>query len=245
MESNNGLERERLDSNVRVLLVEDEPEMAGFIARGLRAESYAVDIASDGSEALYQAEINDYDIVLLDVRLPVKDGLTVCRELRERSFRSPILMLTALDSNNDVVNGLDSGADDYLPKPFDFRVLLARIRALLRRADEIRPNVIQVADLTLNTLDHTAVRADRSIRLTAKEYALLELFTLHAGQILGRAQIAEHVWDENFDPFSNIIDVYVKRLRKKIDSGFDRPLLHTRRGEGYMLSADPLDSSYV
>jgi two-component system copper resistance phosphate regulon response regulator CusR len=234
-----------MDSNMRVLLVEDEPQMAGFITRGLRNQSYAVDIARDGAEALYQAEINDYDIVILDIRLPVKDGLTVCRELRERSFRAPILMLTALDSETDVVNGLDSGADDYLPKPFDFRVLLARMRALLRRAEQIRPNVIQVADLTLNTLNHTATRGGRAISLTAKEYALLELFMLHAGQVLARAQIAEHVWDENFDPLSNIIDVYVKRLRRKIDSGSDQPLIHTRRGEGYMLSAEIVDSSYV
>ncbi len=219
--------------------------MAGFIARGLRDQSYAVDVAADGAEALGQTEINDYDLVILDIRLPVKDGLTVCRELRERSYRAPILMLTAMDGVDDVVNGLNCGADDYLTKPFDFGVLLARMRALFRRAEQVRPNVIRVADLQLNTLDHTAIRNGRTIRLTAKEYALLEFLMLHAGQILGRAQIAEHVWDENFDPFSNIIDVYVKRLRKKIDCGSDRPLIYTRRSEGYMLSAESLDSPYV
>jgi DNA-binding response OmpR family regulator len=220
---------------MRVLLVEDEPDMAAFIAKGLRNESYAVDVAGDGEAGVYQAEINDYDLVLLDVRLPLKDGLTVCRELRERSFHSPILMLTALDGADDVVNGLNCGADDYLPKPFDFRVLLARMRALLRRAESVRPNVIQVKDLSLNTLDHTATRGGRLIPLTAKEYALLELFMLHPGQVLGRAKIAEHVWDEDFDPFSNLIDVYVNRLRKKIDSGSDQSLIQTRRSEGYML----------
>ncbi len=230
---------------MRVLLVEDEPQMAGFIAKGLRDQSYAVDIAVDGEQALAHADVNDYDIVILDVRLPVKDGLSVCRELRERSFRTPILMLTALDGASDVVKGLDAGADDYLPKPFDFTILLARLRALLRRAEQVRPTVLQVADLTLNTLDHTATRGGRTIRLTAKEYALLELFILRVGQILGRAEIAEHVWDEDFDPFSNIIDVYVKRLRRKIDHGFDRPLIHTRRSEGYVLSPDAPDSPYV
>ncbi len=170
--------------------MEDEPDMAGFIAKGLRDQSYAVDVAADGAAALYESEINDYDLVILDVRLPVKDGMSVCRELRERSFGSPILMLTALDGADDVVKGLNCGADDYLSKPFDFRVLLARIRALLRRAEHVRPTVIQVADLTLNTLDHTATRGGRIIRLTAKEYALLELFMLRSGELLGRANIA-------------------------------------------------------
>jgi two-component system copper resistance phosphate regulon response regulator CusR len=206
--------------------------MASFIARGLRDNGYAVDIASDGGQAVTQAQAKDYDLVLLDLRLPVKDGLTVCGELREQSFQSPILMLTALDGADDVVNGLNSGADDYLPKPFDFELLLARIRALLRRSRQLRGNVLRVADLSLDTVDHTATRAGSPIRLTAKEYSLLELLMLHAGQILGREQIAEHVWDENFDPLSNIIDAYVKRLRKKIDHGFDRPLIHTRRSEG-------------
>lgn len=227
---------------MRVLLVEDEPDMAGFIAKGLRNESYAVDVAGDGQAGLYQAEINDYDLVILDVRLPLKDGLTVCRELRERSFRSPILMLTALDGAEDVVNGLNCGADDYLPKPFDFRVLLARMRALLRRAESVRPNVVQVGELALNTLNHTASRRGRVISLTAKEYALLELFMLYPGQVLGRARIAEHVWDEDFDPFSNLIDVYVNRLRKKIDSGSDQSLIQTRRSEGYMLLLGMPDS---
>jgi two-component system copper resistance phosphate regulon response regulator CusR len=230
---------------MRVLVVEDEPQMAGFIARGLRDEGYVVDIAGDGAQAMSQALAQIYDLVLLDLRLPVKDGLTVCRELRQQSFKSPILMLTALDGVTDIVNGLNSGADDYLPKPFDFGVLLARIRALLRRSGDSRGSVLKVADLSLNTLDHTATRGNRAIRLTAKEYALLELLMLNAGRILGRAQIAEHVWDESFDPLSNIIDVYVNRLRRKIDHASDRRLIQTRRSEGYMLSAEAADSSYV
>jgi len=234
-----------MESSMKVLVVEDEPLMSGFIARGLRANSYRVDVAPDGAQAIALVDTDHYDLVILDVRLPVKDGLTVCRELRERSFRSPILMLTALDGVNDVVNGLNSGADDYLAKPFDFELLLARIRALLRRGRQLHEDVLQVADLSLNTVDHTVTRGGRSIRLTAKEYALLELLMLHAGQILGRAQIAEHVWDEDFDPLSNIIDVYVKRLRKKIDHGSDLPLIHTRRSEGYLLSFEAPDFSYV
>ena len=230
-----------MGSNMKVLVVEDEPLMAGFISRGLQDNGYTVDIATDGEQAVFQVETNEYDLIILDLRLPGKDGLTVCREFRDREMRNPILMLTALDSVTDVVNGLNSGADDYLPKPFDFGVLLARVRALLRRNNQLRGNLLKVADLSLNTVDHTATRGGRAIRLTAKEYALLELLMLHPGEILGRAQIAEHVWDEYFDPLSNTIDVYVKRLRKKIDLGFDQPLIHTRRSEGYMLSAEVPD----
>jgi two-component system copper resistance phosphate regulon response regulator CusR len=220
---------------MRLLLAEDEPAMADFIARGLREESYAVDIAEDGVRALYDAEVNNYDLAILDVRLPQIDGFSVCRELRNRSFRAPVLMLTALDDVEDVICGLNCGADDYLTKPFDFRVLLARVGALLRRAQQVRPKVLQVEDLVLNTLDHTATRRKRSIFLTAKEYALLELMMLHAGQVVGRETIAKHVWDENIYPYSNVIDVYVNRLRKKIDCGSDYPLVHTRRGEGFIL----------
>lgn len=232
-------------SGMKVLVVEDEPLMASLIARGLRDNGYAVDVAPDGGQAIAKIDDQTYDLVILDLRLPVKDGLTVCRELREQAFRAPILMLTALDGVNDVVRGLNSGADDYLAKPFDFELLLARIRALLRRGRQLHRDVLTVADLSLNTLDHTATRSGHAIRLTAKEYALLELLMLHSGQILGRAQIAEHVWDETFDPLSNTIDVYVKRLRRKIDHGFDQPLIHTRRSEGYMLSSETPDFSYV
>lgn len=230
---------------MRVLVVEDEPQMAAFIARGLRDEGYTIDIAGDGAEALSLIERTGYDLVLLDVQLPLKDGVTVCREARAQSFRGPILMLTALAGATDVVNGLNCGADDYLAKPFDFGVLLARMRALVRRAGQVRGNVLEVDDLSLNTLEHTATRAGRAIRLTAKEYALLELLMLQPGRLLGRAEIAEHVWDKDFDPLSNVIDVYMNRLRKKIDQGYGRRLIHTRRSEGYMLSSEDQDRVYV
>ena len=224
---------------MRLLLVEDEPRVARFIAKGAREQGYAVDIAVDGEEALYKAGILDYDLIILDVMIPVKNGFEVCRELRALGFKQPVLMLTARDGVDDRVTGLDCGADDYLGKPFEFKELLARIRALLRRAKEIRPESLKIADLEINTSSHTVARAGRSIPLTAKEYSLLEFFVLRAGTLVGRGEIADHVWDENFDPFSNVIDVYVLRLRKKIDEGFERPLIHTRRGEGYIFSADP------
>jgi len=224
---------------VRILLVEDESRVAGFIAKGLREQAYAVDISSDGEQALYQAAVNQYDIVILDVMLPMKDGHTVCRELRGAGFRTPILMLTARGAVDDRVEGLDSGADDYLAKPFDFKELLARLRALLRRSAALRPQMLRVADLTLNTASHAATRAGKPVSLTAKEYALIEFLVLNQGRVVGREQIGQHVWDENFDPFSNVIDVYIKRLRSKLDTGFSRRLIHTRRGEGYILSAQP------
>ena len=224
---------------MRILLVEDESRVAGFIAKGLREQAYAVDISSDGEQALYQAAVNQYDIVILDVMLPLKDGHTVCRELRGAGFRTPILMLTARGAVDDRVEGLDSGADDYLAKPFDFKELLARLRALLRRSAALRPQMLRVADLTLNTASHAATRAGKPVSLTAKEYALIEFLVLNQGRVVGREQIGQHVWDENFDPFSNVIDVYIKRLRSKLDTGFSRRLIHTRRGEGYILSAQP------
>lgn len=225
---------------MRVLLVEDEPRVAGFVAKGLRERAYAVDIARDGEEALYYAGVNEYDLVILDVMLPIKDGYGVCRELRGSGFRAPILMLTARDDVDDRVAGLDSGADDYLTKPFDFKELLARLRALSRRNTQIRPGVLHVADLTLNPESHAVSRGGKRISVTAKEYALLEFLMLNQNRVVNREQIAQHVWDENFDPFSNIIDVYVRRLRTKIDAGFAPPLIHTRRGEGYILTAEPV-----
>ena len=226
-------------NTVRVLLVGDETRVAGFIAKGLREQSYAVDVAADGEQGLYQAAVNEYDVVILDVMLPVKDGHEVCRELRAAGFGAPILMLTARGAVDDRVAGLDSGADDYLSKPFDFKELLARLRALLRRARGIRPPVMHVADLTLNTGSHRVTRAGKALSLTAKEYALLEFLVIHENRVVGREQIAQHVWDESFDPFSNVIDVYVKRLRAKMEAGGLRRLIHTRRGEGYILTADP------
>jgi two-component system copper resistance phosphate regulon response regulator CusR len=223
---------------MRILLVEDEPRVARFIAKGLREQSYAVDIAVDGGAALYKAEIDDYDLIVLDVMIPLRDGFDVCRELRRQGVTTPVLMLTARDAVNDRVAGLDAGADDYLSKPFDFKELLARLRALLRRRESLRTESLRVDDLTINTTNHTVERSGRNISLTAKEYSLLEFFVLNAGKLVGRDEIGRHVWDENFDPFSNVIDVYVRRLRKKIDEGSNRPLIHTRRREGYVFSAE-------
>jgi len=222
---------------VRILLVEDEPRIAALVARGLREQSYAVDIAPDGEQALEHAAVNEYDLVILDVLLPLRDGCGVCRELRASGFRAPILMLTARDAVDDRVAGLDAGADDYLAKPFDFRELLARLRALLRRSAPPRDRVARVGDLVLDTGSHAVTRAGAPVSLTAKEYALLEFLVLNQGRVVGRERIAQHVWDESFDPFSNIIDVYVKRLRNKLDSGGRPRMIHTRRGEGYILAA--------
>jgi DNA-binding response OmpR family regulator len=222
---------------MRILLVEDEPSAARMLAKGLREQTFAVDVAADGERALYQASVNDYDLIILDVMLPVKDGFAVCRELREGGSAVPLIMLTAKDDVADRVSGLDAGADDYLVKPFDFRELLARVRALLRRGEAIRPETIKVGDLEIDTRAQRAARAGRAIRLTAKEYALLEYFARRSDEIVGRADIAAHVWDEHFDIFSNLIEVYVQRLRRKIDDGHELKLLHTRRGEGYVLTA--------
>jgi heavy metal response regulator len=222
---------------MRVLLVEDDARIARFVSQGLREQSYAVDITADGEDALYKASVNDYDAVILDVMLPGRDGFEVCRKLRSTGSNVPVIMLTARDAIQDRITGLDSGADDYLTKPFEVSELLARLRALLRRGHVVRPATINIADLVIDTRAHLVKRGTLSIELTAKEYALLEYLARERGRVLGRAEIAEHVWDENYDPFSNLIDVNINRLRRKIDSGFTPPLIHTRRGEGYMLAA--------
>lgn len=221
---------------MRILLVEDEPDAARLLARGLREQSYAVDIAADGEAALAQAHLNDYDLIILDVMLPRKDGLAVCRELRAAGATVPILMLTARDAVEDRIAGLDRGADDYLVKPFDFHELLARLRALLRRGPALSAATMTVADLSVDTRARRVTRAGRLVELTAKEYALIEYLARRAGEVVGRADIAEHVWDERFDPFSNLIEVYVQRLRRKIDGEHDLKLIRTRRGEGYVLT---------
>ena len=221
---------------MRVLLVEDDSRIARFVAKGLREQSYAVDAVTSGESALYEAAINTYDIVILDVMIPAPDGFAVCRELRKSGQRVPILMLTARDAVEDRISGLDSGADDYLTKPFEFGELLARMRALLRRTGELRPAQIAVADLVVDTVGQRVTRGGKSIAFTAKEYALLEFLARNEGRVVGRAEIAEHVWDEEFDPFSNLIEVYVNRVRRKIDAPPHKPLLHTRRGAGYILS---------
>jgi DNA-binding response OmpR family regulator len=222
-------------NQLRILVVEDEPRLAQVVAKGLREHSYAVDIVGDGDAALYQTSIYDYDLILLDVLLPGPDGFEVCRELRARGDATPVLMLTARAMVDDRIKGLDAGADDYLTKPFAFRELVARVRALLRREPQLQHDLIQLGDLLLDSASHRVTRAAREIELTAKEYALIEYLARRAGQLVTRAEIAAHVWDESFDPFSNTIEVYVNRLRKKIDEHYPVKLIHTRRGEGYIL----------
>ena len=229
---------------MRLLFAEDDPGVQRFVVKGLKEQAYAVDAVASGSEALEQAEINTYDLIILDVMLPGLSGFEVCRRLRQAGSKIPILMLTARDAIEDRVAGLDHGADDYLTKPFEFRELLARLRALLRRPTELKPAQLSVANLILDTAAQSAARAGRHISLTHKEYALLEFLARNTGRVVGRAEIAEHVWDETFDPFSNLIEVYVNRLRRKIDVPKEIPLLHTRRGAGYMLGPnDDLNGS--
>jgi len=227
------------DTPMRLLLVEDDSRIVRFVARGLQEQSYAVDVAPNGDDALYQVEINDYDVVILDVMIPGKNGFEVCKAIRVLGKCMPILMLTARDAVEDRVTGLDSGADDYLTKPFEFRELLARLRALLRRPNELRAPQIVVGDLLLDTASQSAKRGNRNIPLTTKEYALLEFLARNAGRVVSRAEIAEHVWDESFDPFSNLIEVYVNRLRRKLADDGDQAFLQTRRGSGYILAAPP------
>jgi two-component system copper resistance phosphate regulon response regulator CusR len=221
---------------MRVLLVEDDHRIANFVAKGLREQAYAVDVVHNGEDALYQSAINTYDLVVLDVMIPAPDGFAVCKELRKTGHRMPILMLTARDAVEDRIQGLDRGADDYLTKPFEFRELLARLRALLRRPSGLQPARLVVGDLIVDTSGQTVSRGGKSIPMTAKEYALVEFLARNAGRVVGRAEIAEHVWDEEFDPFSNLIEVYVNRVRRKIDVGSAKPLLQTRRGAGYVLA---------
>jgi DNA-binding response OmpR family regulator len=221
---------------MRLLVVEDDVRLADMLARSLRERGYAVDLAADGDAAIFQAAVNPYDALILDIGLPRKDGIEVSRELRRRGLQVPILMLTARDTLPDRVTGLDAGADDYLTKPFELEELHARLRALLRRMPSLLPAVLTVADLRIDTAGQTATRAERPLRLTGKEYVMLEYLARHAGRVVGRAELCEHVWDENHDPFSNAIEVYINRLRKKVDEGAGRALIHTRRGAGYLLA---------
>ncbi len=222
---------------MRILLVEDNKRLAESIGKGLRERCFAVDFAFAGDVALDQAGINDYDVIVLDVMLPVIDGFRVCRRLRDDGLQTPILMLTAKGTTADKIHGLDSGADDYLAKPFEFAEFLARIRALLRRrANGVVPARLVVADLVVDLASQRVWRGIHEINLTAKEYCVLEFMAREKGRLLGRAEIAEHCWDENFDAFSNIIDVYIKRLRAKIDIAGSVRLIHTRRGAGYILN---------
>jgi DNA-binding response OmpR family regulator len=224
---------------MRLLLVEDEPFAAGLLAKGLREHAYAVDVAPDGRVALARVSASDYDLVVMDLGLPDVDGVELCRILRHGGVTAPILMLTARDAVQMRIAGLDSGADDYMTKPFDLDELLARLRALQRRgARAPLPEQVQVGPLALDTRAQLATCDGRVLPLTTREYALLEFFARHAGQVVGRAEIAEHVWDDAYDPLSNVIDVYVQRLRRKLASAGGDALIKTRRGAGYVLSDD-------
>ncbi len=221
---------------MRVLLIEDEPRAAAVLAKGLREQAYAVDLAADGEAAIFQAATNDYDALILDVMLPERDGLAVCRTIRQTGSTVPILMLTARDAVDARIAGLDAGADDYLVKPFDFGELLARLRAVIRRGRQpLLPERVTIGPLVLDTRARTATVGSRALALTAREYALLEYLARRGGDVVTRADIAEHVWDERYDPVSNVVDVYIQRLRRKLEEGGAASLIRTRRGEGYQL----------
>jgi len=220
---------------MRILVVEDEKKVASFIQRGLEEEEFTVDVAHDGEEGVTMAGSVSYDLILMDVMLPKKDGLTAIREIREKQIETPVLCLTAKDTVDDIVSGLDVGSDDYLTKPFAFAELVARVKALIRRGSQDRGAELLFADLRLDPVSHRVWRDNTELDLTSKEYALLEYFLRNANQVLTRTMIAEHVWDYTFDSFTNIIDVYVNYLRKKVDRNYDKKLIHTVRGVGYVL----------
>ncbi len=223
---------------MRLLVVEDESKVASFIKKGLEEEGYAVDLASDGKGGLTLAQDGVHDLIILDMNLPGMDGLVVLQKLRKKGATTPVLLLTVRATIEDKVLGLDTGADDYLTKPFAFQELLARIRALLRRRGEVEPPLLQVADLTLDPARRVVSRGDEKIELTSKEFALLDYFMRNPGRVLTRTMIAEHVWDYAFDTTTNVIDVYVNYLRKKIDADREQKLIHTVRGVGYVLRAE-------
>jgi two-component system, OmpR family, response regulator len=224
---------------VRLLLVEDDAKLARAMSRGLRHEGFAVDVAGDGEQALRDAAVWDYDAIVLDVLLPGRDGFAVCRALRERGCWAPVLMLTARGLPADRIGGLDAGADDYVVKPFDFGELLARLRALLRRAPAERPAQLRVGDLLVDPATHAVARAGTRVELSAREFAVLEYLARRPGQAVSRTRLIEHVWDQNFEGSTNIVDVYVGYLRRKLEDPFERPLIRTIRGVGYALEPVP------
>lgn len=227
---------------MKLLVIEDNPKMAGLIRQGLEEQGYLIEAAASGHDGEHLAACNPFDLVILDVMLPDMDGMQVCRNLRRRGVKTPILMLTALATTSDKVSGLDAGADDYLTKPFEFDELIARVRAILRRGQAAGSTTLRFADLEVDLNQRRVTRGGQRIRLTAKEFSLLEYFLRHPNRVLTRTAIAEHVWDMNFDGDSNVIDVYVSMVRRKIDKGFDQPLIHTVIGSGYVLSTESVDS---
>ncbi len=223
---------------MKILVIEDEKKVANFLQKGLKEEQYVVDVAYDGLEGEHLAKTNDYDLILLDIMLPGKDGIEILKTLRQCQVNIPVIMLTAKEMVEDKIKGFNAGCDDYISKPFSFEELLVRIRAVLRRGGGALSNVITFADLTLDLISHKVIRAGREIELTAKEYTLLEYLVRNPNRVLTRTMIAEHVWDYNYDSFTNVIDVYINYLRNKVDRGFDTKLIHTVRGVGYVLKEE-------
>ena len=222
---------------MRILLIEDDADVAGFIRKGLIEKAYAVDVVTDGEEALYTASVSTYDAIILDLMIPGPDGMEVCRSLRQSGSTVPILMLTARDSVDDKIAGLDAGADDYLGKPFEFGELLARLRALLRRGGATLSRVMTVGPLEIDTSSHRVKMDGQALTLTTKEYSVLEYLARSAGRIVTREDLAEHVWNQEFDPFTNLIEVYINRLRRQLERASPIKLIQTIRGAGYMLEA--------
>ena len=220
---------------MRILIVEDEKPLADILKKGLEEEGYAVDVAYNGEDGLFMAENEPSDLIMLDIMLPVLDGMTILRKIRKAGIKTPVLMLTAKDAVMDKVSGLDSGADDYLTKPFSFEELLARIRALLRRNAEVKTSVIMIGDLTIDSASHEVRKGGKELSLSSREYALLEFLAINRNRVLSRTALIEHLYDQDFDLDSNVIDVFINRLRNKIDRGSKAPLIHTVRGAGYVL----------
>ena len=225
-------------SDMRLLIVEDDKKVGAFLERGLKEENYAVDVCRNGADSLYLAQVNPYDVIILDIMLPGKDGFSVCRELREKGILTPIIMLTAKDTLDDKILGLTEGADDYLTKPFSFEELLARIQALLRRSQDYKTKTLRVGDLEMDPVRRLVTRADKKIVLTGKEYALLEYLMRNQGRVLSQSMIIEHVWDMDYEGASNIVNVYINHLRRKIDRDFSVKLIKTERGHGYQIDED-------
>ncbi|MBI5892822.1 MAG: response regulator transcription factor [Deltaproteobacteria bacterium] len=222
---------------MRIIIIEDEKNLANIIKKGLQEEGYSVDAAYDGEEGLYMAENIPADVIILDIMLPKMDGLQILKTMRRNNIKTPVLFLTAKDAVLDKIKGLDTGADDYLTKPFEFGELLARLRVLLRRVGEIKSPIITIEDLEINTASHAVKRGEKEITLSSREYAILEYLAYNKDRVVTRTEITEHIYDESFDLDSNIVDVYINYLRNKIDKGFKKKLIHTIRGEGYILKA--------
>ncbi|MCP5106347.1 MAG: response regulator transcription factor [bacterium] len=226
---------------MRIIVIEDDKKIAAFIKKGLEEEHYAADVFHDGKEGVYWATVNDYDLIILDIMLPGKDGIKICDEIRRKHILTPILMLTAKASVSDRVKGLDSGADDYLTKPFAFEELFARVRSLLRRNQSYKTKTLNIADLELDPASRTVTRAGEKIALTGKEYALLEYMMRNKGRVLTEHMILDHTWNMDYDPESNIVNVYVHHLREKVDKGYDKKLIHTLRSRGFTIKDDDED----